>query len=214
MVEQRRKQGDVLTLFSRTVCGRNCNSGWMKRLEDRARPALVRMLEDASSELSVEEAGLVATWASKTGLMIDQTDPKLTAAPPEHRRWIMENDEPPPMTRVWVSRAEWWVGAQVWKRSSYVAPASGPVRNGERYEPNSYMTVFALGRVIFEVLGTTEARVSKLGPPQLLQDKFTRLWPAPAAFSWPPTADLTATEFVGCYDGHLVALADRARRAE
>lgn len=212
VVEQRSKHGDVLTLTARKVCGATCNNGWMNGLENRARPVLVRMLDDDRCSFSVGDVRVISTWAAKTAVMLDQTDPKLVSVPAGHRRWIMEHDEPPPMTRVWISRCDRWARAEVWMRSSYVAPASHPARRGARLQPNTHLTAFALGRVMFQVLGTTQPRVSRLGPPRLLLDRFVRLWPSPESFEWPPSADLTGAEFISCYEGYLRALRERAQR--
>jgi len=45
-----------------------CNVGWLSRLESRAKPLIIRLIEQADSlkSLSFEEAGIVGKWAAKT----------------------------------------------------------------------------------------------------------------------------------------------------
>jgi hypothetical protein len=54
----------------RTAC-ETCNNGWMSRLEQDTIPVLKPLLADLSIRLSSEEQILLATWALKTGMVLD-----------------------------------------------------------------------------------------------------------------------------------------------
>jgi hypothetical protein len=57
----------------RSVC-RECNNGWMSRLEDDARPALELLLGERNARLDVQEMHLVSAWALKTSMVFESVD--------------------------------------------------------------------------------------------------------------------------------------------
>lgn len=51
----------------RCVCGGThltCNGGWMKRIEDAAKPAMAPLLKGEETRLSPAQQGAIATWAA------------------------------------------------------------------------------------------------------------------------------------------------------
>lgn len=59
------------TFMVRNVCG-PCNNGWMSRLEGRAKPLLIELMNMRASllQLSDEERTVLSAWAVKTAFMI------------------------------------------------------------------------------------------------------------------------------------------------
>jgi hypothetical protein len=55
----------------RCVCAKHCNNGWMSRLENRAKPILIPLIDSqrAVANLSPPERKDVAKWAAKTAYM-------------------------------------------------------------------------------------------------------------------------------------------------
>ncbi len=58
-------------LATKRVC-QGCNSGWLSRLEDRAKPLLldIMTLRRRLADLFVEERTIIASWAAKTAFML------------------------------------------------------------------------------------------------------------------------------------------------
>lgn len=99
--------GSVLTARVREVC-RDCNSGWMSRLEQATRPHLDLLGQNCyplgRTTISPEAAALVAVWALKTSWIRELASPGCrtpTASMREHlQRWLT----PPAGTAVWAAR--------------------------------------------------------------------------------------------------------------
>ena len=62
-----KRPGPSFDVVVRDVC-RDCNHGWMERLESQARPILTPMLLDVPRVVTAVEEHIVATWATKTML--------------------------------------------------------------------------------------------------------------------------------------------------
>lgn len=101
------KPGSVLTARIREVCA-GCNSGWMSRLEEDARPILQRLWEPSypfgRTTVSLDQAATVATWATKTAWVRERVSDSTTTATPEMRRYLMTERLPPEYTSVWIAR--------------------------------------------------------------------------------------------------------------
>jgi hypothetical protein len=87
----------------RWVC-RPCNSGWMSRLEARAKPALAPMIRGQATTLDQPEQLLVATWATKTAMVLEFLKHESSAASADDRAWVRRYDSPPPTARVRIAR--------------------------------------------------------------------------------------------------------------
>jgi len=59
-----------VSLVTRSVC-RDCNSGWMSRLESDVKPILSPMIHGETSQLSLESQKLITTWLLKTAFVVD-----------------------------------------------------------------------------------------------------------------------------------------------
>jgi hypothetical protein len=58
------------TFVDGRVCEKDCNNGWMERLENAARPILVPLMQDRGVEtLSVGEVAVLGKWAAKTAYL-------------------------------------------------------------------------------------------------------------------------------------------------
>lgn len=57
----------------RSVC-RECNNGWMSRLEGAVRPAIEMLLAKQKGVLKVQEMHLLAAWSLKTSMVFESVD--------------------------------------------------------------------------------------------------------------------------------------------
>lgn len=88
----------------RAVCRDACNNGWMKRLEDRAKPVLHPMIKDSDLSLDATAQETVGAWAFKTALMLTVMYTKLPS--PRLRQSISRDGGPSPTSVVWLSRVK------------------------------------------------------------------------------------------------------------
>lgn len=93
----------ALNLTVKRVCG-PCNHGWMSQLESRAKPLLTPLIHGQAGTFGRHEQTLMATWATKMAIVVEQTRSGRPMIPTEYRRHVYERQEPPPGTHVWMAR--------------------------------------------------------------------------------------------------------------
>jgi len=182
--ESREWTADVITFTANVVCSKNCNSGWMSRLETDARPYLEPMIQGRGRTLYGRGRELVAFWALKTAMMID-------FAQEETNRSVPLDDYPAlyaaqtvlPSTFVWLAGSDFGAGALAQHRTL-------DIRSGDHHAAGYGATV-NVGHLVIQVIradlggGRAIDIVGRLGP------ALQRLWPAPRPVIWPPKVLLT-----------------------
>jgi hypothetical protein len=91
---------EIASLRNKKLC-HGCNTGWMAQLEDRAWPLLTPMILGRAHGLTQDQQITVATWATKTVMVMETA----MGGPPEYfsqeqRKIVMEHDRPPGLLRV------------------------------------------------------------------------------------------------------------------
>lgn len=89
----------VASMTTKRVCN-PCNTGWMCDLEGEASPVLQPMILGRQSALSAPEQLLVATWATKTAMVIESTLDNLDNFPANQCATVMAENRPPGSLRV------------------------------------------------------------------------------------------------------------------
>jgi hypothetical protein len=88
-----------------SVCA-TCNNGWMSDLEGTSRPYLEPLITGLASQwISVEAQYQIALWATKTAMMVDQTQAK-PLIPDAALANFGENLAIPPYTHIWLGACE------------------------------------------------------------------------------------------------------------
>jgi hypothetical protein len=183
-----------LDIQVRCVCAR-CNSTWMSKLEQSARPVLTKLIQDAPAELTVEQQATLAGWSFKTGIVLQRAG-EGPFVPAPHRKWLLERGAPPPSVTILLGRH---VG------SSWVtAFASGALHllPGERTRRSAQLTIvgyvltLGAGALVIQVIHEGVGPALSVPVPHSIQ-----IWPTPRApRKWPPAAsfdDETFTRFAG-----------------
>lgn len=175
------------------VCAK-CNNGWMSRLENQTKPALLAMVDGESRTLGALEQRTVARWADKTAIVHETTSVKTLISRPEDRVRIMQEDDPTPAqhTRVWIGRAD----------TPTVSPSSRArsvraveLETGEVGGMRS--VVLAVGYVVLYVVGATFTDFAADVPSavEALGNKLMRIWPiAQQNAAWPPVELLSSSD--------------------
>lgn len=175
----------VIEITVDTVCA-TCNGGWMSDLEARAAPLLRPMLRGQTQGLSIEQQILLARWATKTSMTLDQTTPAADRIWSEARcRELMDGALPPPGTGAQLGR---YVGEGTFLAFGHNDLYRRPIPVGTRPgPPDGFRTAIRIHELVAEVNWTSDANLD-LRPVQIAaRDLLLPIWPtdlAPAA--WPP----------------------------
>jgi hypothetical protein len=175
-----KKHGSPATKITVRIVCRDCNSEWMSRLENAAKPSLIKLIRGDQCTLSANDQRTISTWITKTVMTADYRFPDITTASQTERTWVMEKLEPP---QGWyVSIADYqgsrWRDGGLFRQSLSVDRPENtklPVRTA----------CFGLGRLFVHTI-TVPPTVQIVYHPE---DKSTmrRLWPQLSRdLSWPP----------------------------
>lgn len=180
----RRHSGIAFDVVVRAVCA-NCNNGWMSSLETRAKDVIGPMLSDQRVSLDPSDQALVATWATKTLLMLGcaTLDPGDVASPSAYS-WFFRHQAPLPGSHAWLCR---YGGEGQWPLSCHVhgitltRDASRPTKASET---NGFVAVLAIGPFVVWLFGQEldEGPVTRARS----DDGHLLIWPATGSVSWPP----------------------------
>lgn len=171
----------------KAVCRDTCNNGWMKRLEDRTKPILQRIiLKDDPVDLSQDDQETLATWAFKTATMLTIKYSKLPSE--TLRRPLFDHQRPPPTAIVWMARVN----------PETVRIGSGPLLSTTHNDPpvhsQGFIARLVIGNVGFVVLGNPAPRRGTWFVAKVIRERFIPIWPVEGPFRWPIGQTVTATD--------------------
>lgn len=174
------------------VCA-GCNNGWMSRLENKTKPALLTMIDGGSSELGPHDQRILARWADKTAMVHETTSAESVVSRQEDRVRVMQEDDPAPAqhTRVWIGGADTPTVIPAMRARSVRGITPSGVVDGVR------SVVLAAGHVVLYVVSTTVPDLATDIPSAVgaLNDKLMQIWPvAHQEISWPPTHLLSGND--------------------
>lgn len=177
----------------RCVC-RSCNGGWLSDLETKVRQLLSAMIQGKAQTLPATECVTLATWATKTTMMVEFTDLDSHAYRPGDRSWVRERHQPPMGTTVWASPLllsdEWGL------RAEHSGLLIGDQATDISLPCDIQQTTIGLGQLLFVVAHAPPPRTA-LPPLHMLIPSMRLLWPGPSVVEWPsgpPLAPETAWE--------------------
>jgi hypothetical protein len=144
----------------------------MSQLETAVIPILEPMILGHKRSLSVEERRILATWAIKTSLTLNEygrDDP--VPLPPQLYLDLQAHRTPPGDHKVFVAAVADEPGLVGWDA------AGAFLKNNEMF---GYVSFLLLRGVVFQVIGA-ERDVAALD-----RDFYEQLWPAENTLRWPP----------------------------
>jgi len=193
-------KGAVRDWEVRCVCGglsTDCNSGWMKDIEDAARPILLPMIQGANykERLFPEDLNIIATWAALKVIIADRVEGGAWAVHHAQRRFMFTHHQPPLRNwSIWLGRYERrdWKGEWI-SRPFATVPLTRPERAGHPVSHNNGNSVTqVIGQVLIHVIHSINQRLIKdwrFSVPQgrTLSAPLFRIWPpVKTSISWPP----------------------------
>ena len=193
------------------VCN-DCNTGWMSRLENQAKPILSPAVARASLPLRVTltEQRIAAAWALKT-VLVFQASQTGSVDPAFHARYLRDRQEPPEQVVVWFGSN--YSGRHGDAAASYVQRPLSVVMDGLEDDARDfgYAAFLAVGSLSFFVVGHQYRNRVDFRLNNMARDMFIPLHPATGeTVSWPPGL-MMDEEFVDVLFHHVAPPTIEAR---
>ena len=206
------RQAPEIDLAIREVCA-DCNNGWLHDLERAFRAVMSGPILGLplTVPMPVEVQLVVATWAVKTWLLLEQVWGAMRggtgASPMKMLQYMRENNEPPPGTVVWIGAIE------IGSRRLRAAIGSMPVQSPSK-PPFGVLGVFTIGSVLFNVyvpaffgdapIPKTMYNLGLAANPYLIQ-----IWPHEVEeVGWPPEGILPEADLERIWPPGLLTARD------
>jgi hypothetical protein len=177
--DQASYQAEAASLTVRTVCA-SCNNGWMSKLETRAKPFLLSMIQNRVRTYHPTGQKELATWMVKTALVSGSKHTPPT--PASFYTDFYAAQEPPDKTLVWLIATP---------RPYFTYTDYRPLKVSKQGEPpaseNAYAALLAVAHLAFYVVGWSENEpdLSGLAP---FAKSMLPLWPINAkTVTFPPS---------------------------
>lgn len=190
--ERRWKATGVATQTTKEVC-HECNTGWMSRLETKAKPLLVPMMTGRPTALTLDEQITVATWVTKTAMIAELVHGHEFNFSPEERGIMMTEQRPPAHVAVMAGAIETDIG-----------PCRATVARGQVVDGANNVVAWIHVHTI--QTGALICQVMRSDPPMGGEVAFKTvqfaapieipLFPPTPSFVWPPTKVLTEDRFL------------------
>jgi hypothetical protein len=196
--EGRSIRSKTIDITAETVC-KDCNGHWMSDLETWASPLLKPMLKGIRQGLTVEQQALLAQWATKTAMTLDQTYPLAERVfPVTACKLLMERKLPPPSTGVQLGRYQ---GTGDLLAIVHTDLYGHPVTVSTRPSlPEAHRTTVRIDKLVMEVNMTKDIPIDLRTTGIDIGDILLRIWPTANVVAWPPRhtfSDTIWTSFAG-----------------
>lgn len=176
-----------LEVVSKHFC-EACNSGWLNRLDEVARPLVVPMVKGEPITVSLDDQMLLSTWATRLFLGLEMTTPgKPRAFPPDRYHWFRRHTLPLPGTLIFIAGHANATSSSL----RHITPMGGlsPLAQGaspEQTRPfrstvltldHQYVLTIAIKHLIVQLWGCVIGRLSSSVTTEALGDVAHRIWP-------------------------------------
>ena len=193
------------------VCGGThltCNGGWMKRIEDRARPILIPLITGRSTRLSHTDQIIIASWAALKA-MVSEYDlgGHVTTHHTQRKRMKIRQLPPENGWGIWIGHYERVGWKPEWiSHPLLILPHERMMKRSSREATyfNSHVSTQVIGKLFIQIIRTPDPLIIdwwRFAVPE--RGTLFRIWPS-AQFSikWPARAltdrdaDFVASAFV------------------
>src|SRR5947209_1548316 len=145
------RSGGVQTIKLRVVCV-SCNTGWMRLLDEAARPFLTPLITGSPVALDFEQMALVARWIALKCMVAEHAERDVFVTPRSDRAAFRDAGTIPDYFRIYLfsHNLEHGIG---FKRQSLAMSLTGPVPDPPPWgTPKNIETIsFFLGRVVIHL---------------------------------------------------------------
>lgn len=195
--------GDPHSRRLRVVC-EPCNSGWMSRLQERAKPLLIPLIKGDSTTLDLETQHVVSAWAALAITVAEYHETDKVTITPDDRTHLMETNEAPSNWKIWIGhyqRGDWsghWI--------HNVLPVY-PKENVPDFPPdgipppNTQTTTFVAGQLYIHAMSSALPRVVEMF-------RFVGSGSAKIACIWPAATEIISWPLRTLTDGEAHAISN------
>ena len=185
-ISVREKRAKEPAFRTRAFC-RECNGGWMSRLESDVQEVLEPLLFCRSLVLTAAHQRLLTLWVTKTVLAFQSIEhPTTTFARPKHFTELFRSQAPLADSQIWLGANDH--GEPAWYRAHGVrVPAGDPSRF------DGFGSTLTVGHAVFYMLVGYDRPIG-LRLRYEAAAAFKEIWPGRARpVSWPPRLALRAS---------------------
>lgn len=205
------RQGRLFSRQRRIVCG-NCNEGWMRGIEEKARPILTQLMTGEQTTIDLMEQYAISTWVTLKSIVSEFDEIETMVVSHSQRELFWSSRSPISNWGIWIgNHNETTWRTKIVQITAYVqSPKTDRSKTvNSRLIRNVKMFTFGLGRLFVHAV-CTKHLIDPLIPEYItaydgrVGRKLLRVWPAgsTAAF-WPAHAALSEKEM------HFVAYPNR-----
>ena len=177
---------DKIQIITRAFCV-ECNTGWMSKLEDSAKPNLLQLIGGSEISLSAGTQATISSWAVKTAMVMEFTSAssKRLYFTPQERKQFSKNLQTPGNTFVFLAS---YVGPHfVWAdEHCRTINAGGTTFPG-------YFATMVLGKLVLQIFSHRGHSGIRWSHGQDFSSAEIQVWPAVTNTIWPPEEVLDQT---------------------
>lgn len=158
---------------------RDCNCGWMSRLENETKPIIESILDEKLTAIDVSAQLTIARWAAKTAMVLETIDSNRPCFYAEIERLLMrETQTIPQRTSVWIAKCI--DHPNIYSAAKELRTASGD--DGV----HAFITTMGFGSLALQVLGMkTPAKIPE--SVAITYDVSDGPWDQTLVQVWPPS---------------------------
>jgi hypothetical protein len=183
-------QGQASTRKIQFVC-KNCNNGWLSKMEERRKPLLSRLIAGGRVRLGIVEQIALATWAAKTVMTAEFIEITRSVVPQDHRTDLMKTLLPPDGWSIWIAGnggMEWMTGIRYFSAQPnplLIGSGVNAIENHKLYDIQS--TTIGIGTLlIYTISSSSPVNLFVLSHPD--ESDLKQIWPLTGdTLYWPPS---------------------------
>jgi len=151
--------GQVRDWQVKCVCGGThltCNGGWMRQIEEEAKPILVPLIQGKQKDLAASDQIIIATWAVLKA-MVSEYHPTSKISTHWMQRRLIRNRGVPPTSgwSVWIASYERKNWRPEWLSFPFFVPSNKVLKRRGKREPTYYnatSTTQIIGKLFIQVV--------------------------------------------------------------
>jgi hypothetical protein len=206
--------GDPKSRRVKCVCV-HCNTGWMREIQDQAKPIIVPMLKGEALTLYAKQRNIIAAWIAMAVMCSEFGKDSLRAISQADRDYLHNHKIPPLKNwRIWIGHYHRGVSHTQWdRRALLILPkkevAQARAAAAVSLAHNTQSTTYTVGEVLIHAISSEWdkcVRLFHITPPDLLLDLWpvrgrALIWPPAITFGDPQAAQIAAGFFDGLQRG-------------
>lgn len=188
-----KRQGHLFTTKFRVVC-KDCNSGWMSRLEESVKPIFLKMIKGEKLSLHKSDQELLSRWIALKVIVGEHAEKGIHVTPKKNRYLLMEENKVPEYFVIYVCSHD-TKSDTAWLRISNTLALSpkGPNPPLGNMTRNTQSVAFVCGRAFIFVFASRE---QDIGPTEFIKmNGLERLYPQELeTIEWPTPKQVNKQE--------------------